>query len=135
EVTFAPPRLPSPSGRGAGREEGRQNALNHEAKAQNLEPRKVKSAATEIYVRSALGLFESGTELRSIYDTVAVPWTWRQWAMAAGGSALILGCGLLGIRCVNRFHDHDGSLPRELALLKEAWLRGRERDAETVVAA
>jgi len=140
EVTFAPPRLPSPSGRAAGGEGGRQNALNREAKAPKLEPRKMKSAAAEIYVRSALGLFESGTELRSIYDPVAVPWSWRQWTMAAGGSVLIVGCGWLVVRWVNRFHDDDGSLSRrgllgELARLKEAWLRGRESDRETVVAA
>jgi hypothetical protein len=120
EVTFAPPRF------------------NHEIKAQRSEARKVKSVAAEIYVRNALGLFESGTDLRSIYDTVAVPWTWRQWAMAAGGLALIVGCGLLIIRWVNRFHVDDGSpspqlLLRELARLKEAWLRGSECDRETLV--
>jgi hypothetical protein len=121
EITFAPPRF-------------------DQALAQKVEPRKVKSAAKVIRVRSALGVFESDTELRSIYDAVAVPWTWRQWTMATGCSALIVGCGLLVIRWVNRFHDDDGSLSRqgllgELARLKEAWLRGREGDRETVAAA
>jgi hypothetical protein len=122
EVTFAPPRF------------------DHEVKVPKVEARKMKSAATAISVRNALGLLESGTELRSIYGTVAVPWTWRQWAMAAGCSALIVACGWLVIRWVNRFHDDDGSLSRrfllgELARLKEAWLRGSESDAETVVVA
>jgi hypothetical protein len=135
EVTFTPPRLPSPSGRGAGGEGAQPNAPNRSAKSQKVQLPKAKTAPTEIYVRNALGLFESGTELRSIYDAVSVPWTWRQWAIAATCSALILGCGLLGIRWVNRFHDDDGSLPGELARLKEAWLRGSQSDAGTAVAA
>jgi hypothetical protein len=122
EVTFAPPRL------------------DHEVKAGKVEPRKLKSAASVLWVRSALGLFESGTELRPIYDTVSVPWTWRQWTVAAGCAALIVACGLLVIRWVNRFHDDPGSISaqfllRELVRLRESWLRDRQSDAATVVAA
>lgn len=122
EVTFVPPRL------------------GHAVAPPKVEPRKMKSAAAVISVRSALGLFEGGTELRPIYDTVAVPWTWRQWTLAAFCAALIVGCGSLVFRWVNRFHDDAGGLSRqsllgELARLNESWLRERASDAATVVAA
>jgi hypothetical protein len=147
EVTFAPPRFDRevkaesslPAGRLAVPPHPRPSAGGR-GEPQKVETRMMKSAATVIDVRSALGLFESGSELRPIYDPVALPWTWRQWAMGAGGAALIVGCGWLVIRWVNRFHDDDRSLSRqsllrELARLKEAWLQGSESDRETAVAA
>jgi hypothetical protein len=145
EVTFAPPpsnhEVKAESSGPARRFEGPPHARSAgRGEPQNGEARHMKSASTVIHVRSALGFFESGTELRPIYETVAVPWTWRQWTMAAGCSALIVGCGWLVVRWVNRFHDEDKSLSRqsllgELARLKESWLRRRESDRETVVAA
>jgi hypothetical protein len=118
EVTFAPPQF------------------GHDAISQ---PRTLATEAAVIRVRSALGLFETRNELRPIHDAVAVPWTWWQWGIATGCLVVIVGCGVMVVRRVNRFHD-DGRLSRQSPLrdlerLKDAWLKGNTSDGETVAAA
>jgi hypothetical protein len=112
------------------------------ARSDNVEIKKLHTEEVAVRVRSALGLFELGRELRPIQGAVAVPWTWRQWVLAALCLAIVAGCAAVAVRWANRFHDaspsgtgEPKSLARELYTLREAWLTGRSSDADTVAAA
>lgn len=122
EVAFVPPHF------------------DEQAGAESPQILTLETEAIPVRVRSALGLFESGSELRSIYAEAAVPWTWRQWAMLLGGLVVGVGGAAFVVRWVDRFHDDSGrashpSLLRDLQRLREAWLLGSASDEETVAAA